>query len=232
MLSGTQTNWQAVGQIWHFFEKQIDYPLSLVRLEDINRFNWNDFDVMILPDGNYEGLDLDKLQNWAKAGGKLIALEGALGTLADSKQFNLKTKAKPEDKTGADKNPYQNLKTYGNRERDALTDNIPGAIYRVDLDNTHPLGYGFPQFYYTLKLDDQVYSYMDKGWNVGVFKKNNYLTGFAGVSSRKKLSDGLIFGVQDMGRGSVVYLADNPLFRGFWESGKLLFSNAVFMVGQ
>jgi hypothetical protein len=73
---------------------------------------------------------------------------------------------------------------------------------------------------------------MDKGWNVGVFKKNNYLTGFAGSKSRQKLNDGLLFGVQDMARGSVVYLVDNPLFRGFWENGKLLFSNAVFMVGQ
>jgi hypothetical protein len=35
-----------------------------------------------------------------------------------------------------------------------------------------------------------------------------------------------------MGRGSVVYMVDDPLFRSFWENGKLLFSNAVFMVGQ
>ena len=39
-------------------------------------------------------------------------------------------------------------------------------------------------------------------------------------------------GVQELGRGSVVYLADDPLFRGFWYNGKLLFSNAVFMVGN
>ena len=30
----------------------------------------------------------------------------------------------------------------------------------------------------------------------------------------------------------VVYLVDDPLFRSFWQNGKLLFSNAVFMVGQ
>jgi len=33
-----------------------------------------------------------------------------------------------------------------------------------------------------------------------------------------------------MGRGQVVYLIDNPLYRGFWEQGKLLFANAVFQV--
>jgi len=35
-----------------------------------------------------------------------------------------------------------------------------------------------------------------------------------------------------MGRGNVVYLADNPLFRAFWHNGKLLFGNAVFIVGN
>jgi hypothetical protein len=42
----------------------------------------------------------------------------------------------------------------------------------------------------------------------------------------------LIFGVEDMGRGEVIYMADDPLFRSFWENGKLLFCNAVFLVGQ
>ncbi len=230
LLTGEKTASQQVGQIWHYFEKQINFPVSLVRFEDLGRFNWNDFNVMILPDGDYSTLDLDKLQNWIRAGGKLIAMEGALDKLSDSKQFDLKNKELA--KADADKNPYQKLKVFASRERDALMENVPGAIYKVDMDNTHPLGFGYPGFYYTLKLDTKIYDYMDKGWNVGVFKKNNYLTGFAGSKSRQKLNDGLLFGVQDMGRGSVVYLVDNPLFRGFWENGKLLFSNAVFMVGQ
>ena len=37
---------------------------------------------------------------------------------------------------------------------------------------------------------------------------------------------------QTIGRGSVIYMVDDPLFRSFWENGKLLFSNAVFIVGQ
>jgi len=35
-----------------------------------------------------------------------------------------------------------------------------------------------------------------------------------------------------MGRGQVVFFADDPIFRSFWENGKLLFANAVFLVGQ
>jgi hypothetical protein len=41
----------------------------------------------------------------------------------------------------------------------------------------------------------------------------------------------LVFGVEEKGEGHVVYFVDNPLFRGFWENGKLLFGNAVWSVG-
>ncbi|MNY67989.1 hypothetical protein D3C86_2056810 [compost metagenome] len=74
---------------------------------------------------------------------------------------------------------------------------------------------------------------MPKGnWNVGVIGENGLVSGFVGYKAKSKLKNTLIFGVEESGRGQIVYLADNPLFRSFWESGKLLFSNAVFLVGQ
>jgi len=38
--------------------------------------------------------------------------------------------------------------------------------------------------------------------------------------------------VEEVGRGEVVYLLDDPLFRGFWYNGELVFSNALFLVGN
>jgi hypothetical protein len=42
----------------------------------------------------------------------------------------------------------------------------------------------------------------------------------------------LLIGVQEMGNGTITYFADDVLFRNFWENGKLMFANAVFLVGQ
>lgn len=110
---------------------------------------------------------------------------------------------------------------------------MPGSIFKVELDHTHPLGFGYPDFYYTLKQDGNIYEFMKEGgWNVGVIKKDNYISGFAGSEIKGKLKDGLLIGAQDLGRGQVIYLADNPIFRSFWENGKLLLCNAVFLVGQ
>lgn len=230
-VTGESSSSLSFGEVWHFFEQQIKYPISIVRSEDLGRVNLNEFDVIIFPDGTYPDPGSDKIQQWIRSGGKLIAMEGAMAQLAGRKGFDLKNKEEVK-KNEKDSDPYEDLRVYENRERESVRTNIPGAIYRVNLDNSHPLAFGFPEFYYTLKLDDKVYQYLNPGWNVGILKKDNYVTGFVGSKAKKKLIDGLLFGVQEMGNGSVVYLADDPLFRSFWENGKLLFSNAVFMVGH
>lgn len=73
---------------------------------------------------------------------------------------------------------------------------------------------------------------MKDGWNVGVFKKTNHVAGFVGSKVNEKLLDGTVIGVLSMGKGKLVYFADDPVFRSFWQNGKLMFSNAVFFVGQ
>ena len=67
---------------------------------------------------------------------------------------------------------------------------------------------------------------------MGVIKKENQVAGFAGASLKPKLKDGLLFGVLEMSAVSITCLADDIMFRGFWENCKLMFCNAVFLVGQ
>jgi hypothetical protein len=231
LISGEQSSSLGAGEIWQFFDQQLDYPLTLVNANDLGRFNLKNYQVLIIPDGVYKTLTdkatTDKLKDFVKSGGKLIAIESAADQLAGA-DWGIKLK---EDKT-EDKNEYATLKKFADQERTALTGSIPGAIYKVDLDNTHPLAFGYPDFYYTLKQDSNIYDFFKEGWNVGVLKKEGYVTGFSGVKVKSKLKDGTLFGVQPMGAGSVIYLADNLMFRQFWENGKLLFCNAVFLAGQ
>ena len=93
--------------------------------------------------------------------------------------------------------------------------------------------FGYPKYYYTLKMDAAVYEFIkDGGWNVGTLKKENQVAGFVGYKLNPKLKDGLLFGVQELGDGTVTYITDDILFRNFWENGKLMMCNAVFLVGQ
>ena len=109
---------------------------------------------------------------------------------------------------------------------------MPGAIFRAELDPTHPLAFGYGRRYFTLKRDAEAFAFLEDGWNVGVLREGTPVSGFAGAKTAEALENSLVFGVQHQGRGEVVYLLDDPLFRAFWENGKLLMANAVFLVGQ
>jgi hypothetical protein len=231
LVSGEQSSSLGSGEIWHFFEKQLDYPVTLINALDLARVNLKNYNVLIVPDGNYRTLGdkatSDKLKDFVRTGGKLIAIDNAVAIMAGA-DWGIKLK---DDKT-EDKSEYAAVKKYAAREEQSLTGSLPGSIYKIELDNTHPLAFGYPDFYYTLKLDVSGYEFLKDGWNVGVMKKDAYVTGFVGSKIKNKVKDGLALGVQEMGSGSVVYFTEDPLFRSFWENGKLLFCNAVFLVGH
>lgn len=236
MLTGEGVSSLAAGEVWDFFDNVLEYPITLINNNDFAESDWSDIDVLIMPDGRYPFLN-DKetssaFEQWIRKGGKVVALERAMAQLSKKSWSNLKSKVDSSDKKDSKKDPYENLKTYEDREKDYVTAHIPGAIYKVDVDNTHPLMFGYPMHYFTLKMDDNVYEFMKDGWNVGVIKKEGLLSGYVGHKLKPKMMDGVVFGVQDLGRGSVTYLGDDVLFRNFWETGKLILCNAVFLVGQ
>lgn len=234
MFTGEGIGSNAAGEVWHFMEQQIDYPVTLINVADAGRIDWSTIDVMIMPDGNYRFLSdktaTDAFKSWINKGGRVVAIDGAVGALSRA-EFGIKLRKADDDKKD-DKVSYDALKKFEDRERDYIPNMTPGSIFKVEMDNTHPLAYGYPNYYYTLKMDDNVYEFIKDGWNVGVIKKDNQVAGFVGSKLKDKLKDGLIFGVEQMGGGAVTYITDNVLFRNFWENGKLLFCNAIFFVGQ
>jgi len=239
VVAGPGIDPTAFGEVWHFFEQQLGYPLTVLGTDYLSRVSLSKYDVLILPDGDYSDIyserGLDALKTWVRGGGRLIALEGAAKFLAGKRDFLLKTKtADSTEIRKADKaNPYLALRKYGTADRQSIEDLALGSIYRVQLDNTHPLAFGYGDSYAALIRTPLNYRFLGKGgWNVGVIKKDGYTAGYTGRKARKELVDTFVLGTQDLGRGQVVYLGDNPLFRAFWQSGKLLFGNAVFLVGQ
>jgi hypothetical protein len=234
LLTGEGVGGNAAGEIWHFFEQSLDYPLTLINANDFGRVTLADYNVIIMTSGTYRFLNekssSDQLKDWINKGGRLVAIEGGVGQLAI---LDWGIKEKKSDDSADKKDSYAALNTYEDRDRDFLRGFIPGSIFKVELDNTHPLAFGYPKTYYTLKQDDAMYEFIKTGgWNVGVIKKDNQVAGFIGSQLKNKLKDGVLFGVQDMGRGNIVFLTDDVLFRSFWENGKLMLCNAVFLVGQ
>jgi hypothetical protein len=241
LLGGDQTSSLGHGEIWHFFEQQIHYPITIISTDNFRTTDLSKYNVMIMPDGNYRMFDegtLNSMEQWVNNGGRLILVAGGTSAFVDKKGFALKVypsedAKKQAEKTTKDQQEKEGPIKYGEAERKQLSANIFGAIYKVNLDKSHPLAFGLGDTYYSLRTNELHYSYLEKGWNVGILKgRQKPLIGFAGVKINKELENTLVFGVEDKGKGSVIYMTDNPMFRCFWENGKMIFSNAVFMVGQ
>ena len=231
VVSGKATSSLSFGEVWHFFETQLEYPITNINSSNFGYTDLSKYDVIILPSGYYNsilsGSTLSNIKKWVRSGGTLVAIGNALNSFANKEGFSLKTKKNAEIKTDNNLVPYQD------RERKSVANLITGSIFKSTLDNSHPLAFGYDKEYFSLKLSGTSYNYLKKGYNVGYFDKNsNNVSGYAGSKAVKNVHESLLFGEQTMGRGSIVYMVDNPLFRSFWENGKLFVANAVFLLNS
>ncbi len=188
------------------------------------------YDVLVLPNGRgYKSFMneaiLTKISDWVADGGRLIAMGGSIDGIAGKDGFKIKMK---EDNKSDEDSPEPEL--YEEAERERMKQQITGAIFRTKVDPTHPLGFGYGDTYFSLKLGDDSYEYLERGSVAYLEDDTKPMAGFAGSEAQKKVAKTLVFGVENKGRGEVVYMVDNPLFRGFWENGKLFFANALFMI--
>lgn len=237
LLAGDGTSMTTVGEVWHLFDQELNYPITLIDPNSRSGAGipFAKLDVLIIPTGFGANLlresQFPALREWLRGGGRLILMENATSLLADKEGFSLKNK-KDDSKKADKKITADSLKVYANRERESVSDDSPGSIYKIKLDNTHPLAFGFPDHFFALVNNTYNYEFLKDGWNVGYLKKEKegYVAGFMGKNLKEKLQNALFYGVEEVGRGKIVYMANDPLFRGFWYNGKLLFANAVFML--
>jgi hypothetical protein len=229
VLSGEPTSTLRFGEVWHFFEQQLYYPISVLDAEYFDSVDLGEYDVLVLPGGwGYRSFlnetRISELKDWVASGGRLIAMGGSLAHLGGDQGFSIKRK---ENETSDEE--VEAAPQFSQTSRERIREEITGAIFKTRIDTSHPLAFGYGSTYYTLKLGSETFTLPGSGTVVALGESPLPVAGFAGSKAVKTLAQSLVFGMEQHGRGQVVYMADNPLFRGFWENGKLFFANAVFM---
>ena len=242
VLSGPSVGSLNFGAIWHFFEQQIGYQLNVLDGSYFSNVDLNKYNVLILPNGNYKNIlnkkQMTKLEAWIERGGKVVVIGSGISVFAASDAFKISKYENKEMEKKAKKRrdsilKMEQLSSYNLKERNYLSNRVQGGVFKTTLDHTNPLGYGYKDHYYTLKNSRLRYPYLKNGYNVSVIKdKSSKVSGFVGKNVIDSMDESLVFGIEKKGKGMLVYMVDDPLFRSFWENGKLLFSNAIFMVGN
>ena len=196
--------------------------------------NWcNYYNNAFIIELNYEPIlavlndtNTKKLTSWVRSGGKAIALDRALKSFAGKEGFSLKNKDSQDDEK------KDNLTAYADRKRESSSASITGAIFKTKVDQTHPMAFGYGDAYFTLKRGSSAYSLLDSGYNVAHIENTKVYSGFAGKDALSNLDQTLVFGEEQMGSGSFIYMVENTLFRSFWENGKLFLVNSIFFVNN
>jgi hypothetical protein len=105
-----------------------------------------------------------------------------------------------------------------------------GAIFSADLDNTNPIGYGYPDRKIALyRNSNTLLEVSDNAYNTVIkYDANPLLNGYVHPTALKKIASSAGLLVKGIGQGRVILFSDNPNFRGTWLGTSKLFFNALF----
>lgn len=231
LVGGAGSSAGSFGQLWYFFEQELNYPVTVINADDLNGADLGDYDVLILPSGNYSKAK-EPLLEYAKAGGRIVAFERAISLFAGEKTTKLfeaielrkKEESASEKKIKSDDPSL--LKTFENQRRESINTRSASSIYRVKLDDSHPYAFGLGNEWFIMKRSEN-YPFLSGGNNIGYILESEPVSGFAGSKFIEKVKNSLVIGSERIGSGEVVYICDDPYFRGYWKSGRVLLGNVI-----
>ncbi len=229
-LVGGQGTSQAFGEIWFFMERELEYPVTVIDASDLKDADLSDYDVIILPGGTLTE-SKDRIMAFISGGGRVIAMDNALELFRKDKTTGL-GKASEAKEAEEKKNIKYNgsdttlIRVYENQRRIMAAERSAGAIFRVRIDETHPFAFGMGREWFMMKRNEGL-PFLEKGDNIGFITDNKPVAGFAGYKFQKKVTNTGVIVSEKIGKGTVVYLSDDPYFRAYWKSGRVLLGNLI-----
>jgi hypothetical protein len=234
----------SVGWARYVLERRYGLPVTAIRASSIPRADLADFDVIVLPSGNYGAVfgeaELDRLRLWMSRGGTLVTLaessrwaarSGLLATSTELRGGAPEFGGGGEPRRGVPEQPIDPVASLA-PVREA-PEPVPGAILNVVLDPSHWLAAGTDGRIGALVEGSRVFSplTLDRGVNVGRYGGVDDLlaSGIAWEESRSQLAHKAFLMHQPVGRGQLVAFAEDPNYRAYAEASQLLFVNAVLL---
>jgi hypothetical protein len=226
MLVGGSVSSRDAGEIWHLFDQQYKIPVTLADSDNLGSINLNRYNTLVLPPGSYRELSNDaveKVKHWTKEGGTLITLKSA-ALWASRNELG-----KTQYKKGIEPDTTLQL-DYADRRKEYSMNAIAGAIFKTEMDITHPLCFGYLQKELPVfKSGNSIAESLKTKYSEPVkFLNEPFLSGFVSEKNLERIKNAPVVSVQSAGRGKVISYHENMAFRGTWLGTNKLFMNSVF----
>lgn len=215
------------GEVWHLLDKRMQMPVVLLHKDKLSWVRLQDYSHLVMVGGSYSDLadkTVQKIDTWVKDGGTVVGIrDGA--KWAGQKLLDLSpvkfNKGKLASAPRID---------YANKENAEAQDIIGGAIMAGDLDNTHPLGFGYQRREIASQRNSLLAFEPPKNPFATVVKiaDKPLLSGFASPENQQQLAGKAMLVAERKGKGSVILFTDNPNFRAYFYGTEKLFMNSLF----
>ncbi len=227
LVEGGVSSYEA-GEVWHLFEQRLQMPITKVPERNFFRTDLDRYNVIIMVSGNYKLLNKsnrEKLNIWVSKGNTLI-------TSAKASSWAVKNKLVKEKLITVKKDSFKQTERRGYADARGFNgkQSIGGAIFEVDLDLTHPIGFGYHNEKIPIYKNNRVWLMPSNNRfsTVARYTKTPHIDGYITKENLELMSRSASIIVSKIGKGRVVLFAENPNFRGSWYGTNKLFMNAVF----
>lgn len=123
---------------------------------------------------------------------------------------------------------------YSDRSKAKGAQVIGGAIFNMEIDDTHPLAYGYDQKTIPVFKRGEIALEPAKNtaWNPFIYTQNPLLSGYVSKENIEKFKGSPAASIATFGEGKVIAFVDNYNFRAFWYGTNRLFINGLFFGNQ
>jgi len=230
LVGGRGVSSYQVGELWHFFDQQLNLAPSIVEWQQLARIPLERYTHLFFVDGSYDALPkrtVTRLSQWLREGGVLVGQQRANKWFADQDWLKA-TFTEPKDSESVfDTNSL----TFADKDKLAAKKLVAGAVYEASIDPSHPLMFGFNQQQLalfktrTLVMRKPVKPFV----TVAQYSATPLLAGYSADEMEKQIANSAAIIAHAYGDGVVVALMDRTNFRGYWQGTNKILSNILYM---
>ncbi|MGE6650795.1 M14 family zinc carboxypeptidase [Shewanella colwelliana] len=233
VITGYGTNSSEVGELWYYMDQHLGVPLTQVDSSRLPRLSLEKYTHLFLSDGSYDNFDdklARKLGQFANRGGVIVAQKGALEWLS---RGNLLRADLRKARFFEQLFPTEGL-TFAEQDKLNARKSIGGAVLALDIDPSHPINFGIDGEQLPI-LKNKALGLLKSSTpfiTAATYADEPLLDGYLAMEYQRSLGGTPAIMVERHGKGAIVALTDNLLFRNIWLGSQKVYANSLYFIPE